>query len=105
MKTKVSVTLSHIRRAVESFEECPLALAIKPHVIRGAKVYVSPCLHKAGHVAVYLSITTIDIKLPRTANRFALQFDAAVKARKGRAHLKPFTFTLDIPREMVRVRA
>lgn len=105
MKTLITVSRSHIRRGTMSADRCPLALAIRRVVQSGRDISVLPrCLSRT-KVPGDVSISGTIIPLPKHANAFANRFDKAVTARSGRAHLKSFTFTLDIPREMVRVRA
>lgn len=99
MKTLISVTAAHIKRGSLSFHSCPVALAICSVVGHSAAVYVYPSFEDR---KAYATINGDRYPLPRAVNRFAKRLDRSVEARKGRAHLKPFTFHLNIPRDMLR---
>lgn len=98
MRIKVSVTRSHIRRGTMSGDNCPLALALKRVVKPVTLVLVTPALSYIGTVCIKTEV----IELTHRANRFANQFDKTVTTRSGRAHLKPFSFHLDIPVDLLK---
>lgn len=98
MKTLILVTQQHIKRGSISADSCPIALAIQCVVNSGLMVSVLPCFDSLGDVSIHGRL----IGLTYRANSFANRFDKAVTARKGRAALKPFSFYLDIPRELLR---
>lgn len=107
MKTLVTVTKADIRYGTMSSDRCPLARAIRRVVKTGLLISIlprhAPIVGDAAFGNWHIGENTL-VNLPRVANTFANRFDAAVNARKGRAHLKPFSFRLAIPRDLLKPR-
>ena len=92
MKTRINITQKDIDNGKKcGCDTCPVALAIKRRVIKNAFVEVG--LYDIG-------LATESISLNETTCDFVRRFD-----RYGRNKVKPFSFTIDIPKKFLRKKS